>query len=89
MKITVSVPDHVFQAAESLAERLGIHRSELFSRALKAYVQGHKYDKLREALDDVYSEQSSGLDETLARMQWASLPREEMKLRRGDTYGNN
>ena len=82
MNITGSVPDHVFRATGSLAGRLGISRSELYSRALEAYIQGHKYDGLREDLDDVFSEQSSDLDEALAQTQSASLPTVEMTLRR-------
>ena len=48
-------------------------RSELFSRALEAYIEAHKGDRLLEALDAVYSEEPSSLDPALAQMQWASL----------------
>ena len=41
------------------------------------YTQPHKHDRVREALDDVYAEESSNLDEALAQMQWASLSRED------------
>lgn len=77
MKTAISIPDPVFNAAESLAKRLGMSRSELFSRAVHAYVEAHKHDKVREALDEIYAEESSHLDESLAQMQWASLPKEE------------
>lgn len=77
MKTAVSIPDPVFHGAESLAKRLGISRSELFSRALEAYIEAHKHDRLREALDAIYAEESSSLDQALAQMQWTSLPKEE------------
>ena len=77
MKTAISIPDSVFQAAESLAKRLGISRSELFRKAVEAYIEAHKHDRVREALDDVYAEESSSLDEALAQMQWASLSRED------------
>ncbi|MCH7787794.1 MAG: ribbon-helix-helix domain-containing protein [Chloroflexi bacterium] len=77
MKTAISIPDSVFQAAESLAKRLGISRSELFRKAVEAYIETHKHDRVREALDDVYAEESSSLDEALAQMQWASLPGED------------
>jgi metal-responsive CopG/Arc/MetJ family transcriptional regulator len=77
MKTAVSIPDPIFHTAESLAKRLGISRSELFSRALEAYLEAHKHDSVREALDAIYSQESSRLDETLAHMQWASLPKED------------
>lgn len=73
MKTAVSIPDPLFYAAESLAKRLGMPRSELVSRALEAYIEAHIHYKVREALDEVYAEESSGLEEPLASMQWASL----------------
>jgi metal-responsive CopG/Arc/MetJ family transcriptional regulator len=77
MNTAVSIPDPIFHAAESLAKRLGMSRSELFSRALEAYLETHKHDSVREALDAVYSQESSSLDETLAQMQWDALPKED------------
>ena len=77
MKTAVSIPDPLFHAAELLAKRLGMSRSELFSHALEAYLEAHQHDSVREALDAIYNRESSGLDETLAHMQWASLPKED------------
>ena len=39
MKTAVSIPDAVFDAAERLAERLGLSRSELYARAIDAYTR--------------------------------------------------
>ena len=77
MKTAVSIPDPLFHAVESLAKRLGVSRSELFSWALEAYIEAHAHDKVREALDEIYAAESSGLEEPLASMQWASLPKED------------
>ena len=77
MKTAVSIPDPIFHAAESLAKRLGLSRSELFSRAIAAYIEAHKHNRVREALNQVYAEESSSLDESLVQMQWASLPKED------------
>jgi antitoxin MazE6 len=77
MKTAVSIPDPIFHAAESLAKRLGMSRSELFAQALAAYLEAHQHDSVREALDALYNQASSSLDETLASMQWASLPKED------------
>ncbi|MCH8825726.1 MAG: ribbon-helix-helix protein, CopG family [Chloroflexi bacterium] len=77
MKTAISIPDSVFQAAESLAKRLGISRSELFRRAVDAYIDNHKFSGVREALDDVYSQEQSGVDAALSQMQSASLPKED------------
>ena len=77
MKTAISMPDSVFHAAESLSKRLGVSRSELFRKAVEAYIETHKHDRVREALDDVYAEESSSLDEALAQMQRTSLDKED------------
>jgi antitoxin MazE6 len=77
MKTAISHPDPVFHAAESLAKRLGMSRSELFSRALEAYLEAHKHDSVRKGLDALCSHELSRLDATLAQLQWASLPKED------------
>jgi hypothetical protein len=41
------------------------------------FPEAHQHDSVREALDAIYSQESSRLDETLAHMQWASLPKED------------
>ena len=76
MKTAVSIPDHVFRAAETLANRLGISRSELFARALTAYTKDHQHDKVRQALDLVYDEEPSRLDAALSQMQWESVSKD-------------
>lgn len=72
MKTAVTIPDPLFHAAESLAKRVGMSKSELFSFALEAYIEAHKHDGVREALDEVYADESYNLEEALARMQWSS-----------------
>jgi len=42
MKTAISIPDRVFRSAEQLAARLGVSRSELYSKALAALVNEHK-----------------------------------------------
>ena len=61
MKTAISLPDSLFHAADSLAKRTGMSRSELFRTAVADYIDAHKHDQVREALDAVYSEQSSQL----------------------------
>lgn len=77
MKTAISVPDRVFDAAERVAKRLGISRSELYARAVARFVEEHRGDKVTEALDRVYAEADSTLDPDLARLQAASLPRDD------------
>ena len=77
MKTAVSIPDRIFRAAESLANQLGMSRSELFARAVEAYIEAHKHDRLRESLDAVYEEESSTLEQALGQLQWTSLPEDD------------
>ena len=77
MKKVVSIAGPVFHATKSLAKRLCISRSELFARALEANIKSQSHEKVREALDQVYAEESSDPDEALAQMQWSSIKKEE------------
>ncbi len=77
MKTAISIPDPIFEAADNLAKQLGMSRSELFRRAVEEYMESRRQDNVREALDRVYSDESSELDEHLAQMQFASLPKED------------
>ena len=78
MKTAISIPDALFDAAEGLAQRLGISRSELFQRAVKAFLHQHQDDGVTEALNDVYGPTSDtlGLDPILQQLQSASIPKE-------------
>jgi metal-responsive CopG/Arc/MetJ family transcriptional regulator len=76
MKTTISLPDSVFAEAEALARQLGISRSELYSTALQAYLSKYNRQQILSKLNNVYSEESSDLDPTIATMQFMSLPRE-------------
>ena len=76
MKTAISLPDSVFEAAEALAEQLGMSRSELYTTALEAYLQKYNRRQMLTQLNQVYAEESSELDPTLATMQFMSLPHE-------------
>jgi hypothetical protein len=38
MKTAISIPDEIFEQATQAAKRLGLSRSELFTRAVKAFL---------------------------------------------------
>jgi metal-responsive CopG/Arc/MetJ family transcriptional regulator len=46
MKTAISLPDPVFEEAESLAKQLGVSRSELYTKALKAYLRKYNHDRI-------------------------------------------
>ncbi|WP_067766607.1 hypothetical protein [Nostoc sp. NIES-3756] len=77
MKTAISLPDSVFEEAEALAKQLGLSRSELYTKALQAYLQKYNHNQILDKLNEVYSQESSELDPVLARMQFLSLPQED------------
>lgn len=77
MKTAISIPDSIFQAAEGLAHRLGISRSELYAKAVAEYMEAHKNQNVTEILNEIYGEESSEVDEKLYKMQAKSIPPEE------------
>jgi hypothetical protein len=54
VKTAISIPDNLFEAADKLARRLGISRSELYQRAVARFLEQQGSDVVREALDTVY-----------------------------------
>ena len=79
MKTAISLPDPLFQAAESLAKRMGLSRSELFQRALQAFLHENREAGVTEGLDAVYAQGSeeARIDTLLAEWQLDSLPKDE------------
>lgn len=77
MKTAISVPDRIFAEAEAVARRLGITRSELYAKAVAAFLLAHRRRNVTEALDRVYAHERARIDPVLARMQSASIPAEE------------
>lgn len=53
MKVAVSIPDPIFSEAEQLAKRLRTSRSELYARALDAYVDRHDPDRITARINEV------------------------------------
>ena len=51
MKVAVSIPDPLFDEAERVSQRLRIPRSQLYSRALQAFVQQHSGEEITARMD--------------------------------------
>lgn len=76
MKVALSIPDELFESAESLAKRLRVSRSRLYATALADYVAKHQSRKVTARLDAVYATEDGRLDRPLRRAQARSLPRD-------------
>ena len=69
VQTAVPIPDHVFERAESVAQRLGMSRSELYATALRAYLEHHDAAAQHQALDELYASESSDLPPGAHRAQ--------------------
>lgn len=73
MKIALSIPDELFDSAETLSKRLGLSRSRLYATALGDFVAKHQGTKITERLNAVYASEDSRIDRTTRRLQARSL----------------
>lgn len=76
MKVAVSVPDTVFQAAERVSRRMRMSRSRLYWKAVEAFVRQHSQSEITEQLDKVYAGDSSKPDPGLGAASLEVLRRE-------------
>lgn len=76
MKVAISVPDPVFEAAETLAGQLKVSRSQLYSQALAAFLKTRGAAAVTAQLDAVHDSACSDMDPGLAAAQLRSLPHE-------------
>jgi metal-responsive CopG/Arc/MetJ family transcriptional regulator len=75
MKTAISLPDEVFEAAEELADELGVSRSQLYAQAVAEYVAQHRHESVTARLDEVHGEVESALDPVLEELQARSVGR--------------
>ncbi|MEZ4388883.1 MAG: ribbon-helix-helix protein, CopG family [Candidatus Krumholzibacteriia bacterium] len=78
MKIAISLPDQLYAAADRLARRLGVSRSELYRRALADYLERHDDESVTRQLDAVYGDDPDpGVPGPLDRQQRRGVSRED------------
>ena len=79
MKTAISLPDRLFRSAEQLAARLGVSRSELYSKALDSFIERHRDELVTARLNEIYGPggADSSLDRDVATLQHASLGHEK------------
>lgn len=73
MKTAVSIPDPVFHAADRMAKRMRVSRSELYARALTKMLESEDDASVTARLNDLYSTEDSSLDPVLAELQYRAL----------------
>jgi metal-responsive CopG/Arc/MetJ family transcriptional regulator len=77
MKTAISLPDPLFEAADQLAKRLHVSRSELYATAIGEYLRLHRDQGITETLDRIYKDEDSSLDPVLVALQAAVLPKDD------------
>ena len=78
MKVAVSIPDRVFDEADRLAGELKTSRSEIYARALAAFIDDHDPDRVTQAMNAVVDAVQPEPDEfveaaarrVLERVEW-------------------
>jgi metal-responsive CopG/Arc/MetJ family transcriptional regulator len=73
MKITISVPDEVFEAGEHLACQLGVSRSQLYSDALAQYLIARGSAEVTARLNRIYGVETFEMHPALLRAQLETL----------------
>ena len=78
MKVAVSIPDPLFRDAERVSRRLRVPRSQLYARALEAYVRQQSGQELTARMNAALARVGSGREpgsenpglEVLRREKW-------------------
>ena len=76
MKVAISLPDPVFSAAEKLALRLRVSRSQLYAQAIQEYLGKRQDSLVTEQLNAVYADGQEPIDPALAAAQLGALAHE-------------
>ncbi len=77
MKTAISIPDEIYFAADHLAKRLGMSRSEFYSKAVSNFITAHQNEAVTKSLDKIYEKESSSIDPFINLIQLRSISRED------------
>ncbi len=76
MKVAISLPDATFSAAEKLAHRLRVSRSQLYAQAIEEYLGKRQDSLVTEQLNAVYGVEQTAVDPGLAAAQLEAIDHE-------------
>ncbi len=79
MRTAVYIPDDIFNLAEIIAKRLKVSRSELYSKAIREYVEDFYPENITQKLNAVYgdTDNDSKIDKEIYQAQLNILEKEE------------
>lgn len=73
MKTAISIPEPIFNTAEQVAKELRLSRSELYTKAIKEFLETYNYANVTQKLNKIYVDESSQLDQGLSKIQSISI----------------
>ena len=73
MKTAISLPDDLFVIADDFAKQHGLSRSELYTTALRTYIDAHRHDDLTERINRACENLNTNLPDELARVARETL----------------
>ena len=76
MKVALSIPDELFETAETVSKRLGVSRSRLYATALAEFLAKHRGRKVTDRLNTIYGVEESRVEPGVRRLQRRSLERD-------------
>ena len=77
MKTAISLPDNVFRAADTLAKKLGLSRSQLYATAVAEYLVRRNGEQVSARLDQVYGANDGRPDAGLVALAARPAARED------------
>ncbi|MFZ2655532.1 MAG: hypothetical protein WAX69_11440 [Victivallales bacterium] len=77
MKTAISIPNDVFETADTFARHKKLSRSALFTKAVTEFLSRHRQEDVTEQLNKVYGKQESALDAVIQGLQISSVSREK------------
>ena len=86
MKIAVSIPDPLFEEAERVSQRLRIPRSQLYSRALQAFVREHSGEEVTARMNAALERIGDGRGAWLGGARPGGHSAGEVVMRRGEVW---
>jgi metal-responsive CopG/Arc/MetJ family transcriptional regulator len=66
MKTAISIPDDIFLSAEKTAKKLGIPRSQLFTKAIEEFLQNHSKENTTMKLNTIYSKNRLSVNNSIS-----------------------
>jgi metal-responsive CopG/Arc/MetJ family transcriptional regulator len=77
VKVAVSIPDDLFDEADTAAHRQGLSRSRLYAEALRRYLAERAAPSVTDLLNEVYADCDSSLESGLKELQVRALRRDD------------